>query len=593
MSDTKSPRWWPFYLIVALVLIAGLVCRFIYREDIMNQVISTWIVGLAGALLTGIWWLFLSRLPWRTRGLGVVAVLAVAAAASLLLRYEGLGGDFNPQFSYRFADRPVLETPATSMTAPASPSIEAPTPQPRASEDVPAEDETSEPPTAAPEATSEEPEPPSTDQSSTDQSSTEPDDAVAVAQSAPAERGWLQFRGPNRDGRAPGETVRINWQENPPEALWRRPVGPAWSSFVLWRDLVITQEQRDDREAVTAYRASDGEPVWIHLDPAAARHETFLGGIGPRATPTLADGGLFTLGATGVLNRLDPQTGTVTWSRDMAADAGTEQLEFGFAGSPLVHDGLVIVNPGLNVPLDGEPSLYDGKPDGAVIAYDAESGDIVWRSSRRKAGYTAPRLETIDGVPQVLVYMAWGLASHDPRSGAELWWHDFKNPYGTNSVQPILTGEGHVFISTEATGSALLDPRREGETWTVDLRWQRDNRFKLRFNGGVLDGDTVYGLDGGILSAFDVVEGKRLWKKGRYRFGQLLLLDNVLLVAAEDGDVVAVDASRDGMEELSRFHAVDGRCWNHPAVFEGRLYVRSDQEMAAFDLRPDRQTSRR
>ena len=392
---------------------------------------------------------------------------------------------------------------------------------------------------------------------------------------------WPGFRGPNRDGKALHEVVRTNWSEEPPKLLWRQPVGPAWSSFAVVGDLAFTQEQREGFEVVVAYRAETGEEVWAHSNEG--RHETGLGGIGPRATPTFYDGRLYALGATGDLDCLDPRTGELLWTRDILADAGTQPLDFGYAGSPLVYGDVVVVEPGLNVRQGGDRSVYDDTEPGQLIAYDRLTGDIVWRAGKRQAGYTAPRLETLHGREQLLLFSGFGVGGYDPANGAELWWSGWENPYGTNSVQPIVLGDS-VFVSTEQTGSTLLDLDPSTTPWKVTSKWETP-RYKLRYNGGVEQGGVIYGLNAGVLSALDPETGERLWKKGRYKFGQVLLLRDHLLVLAESGEVALVDISPDGMEELATFQAIEGRCWNHPVVRGGLLFVRSDQEAACYDLR--------
>lgn len=537
MTETpQKPRWWLLAAIVLVALVAELIVWFSFSEDVTQQVLGTWVVVLVTFVLLLVWLLFLSRLPWKWRLIGLADIGLTLAILLALFRYDGLAGDFTPLFSFRFS--PDAEERAAALY--------------------------------------------------------ESDTQAASAVAASGERleiqpgDWPDFRGPNRDGHAPGEVVRANWSDDPPQALWRRAVGPAWSSIIVVGDLLFTQEQRGEQEAVVAYQADDGTEVWSHTN--TARHDTFLGGLGPRATPVLHDSRLYALGATGILDCLDPLTGELHWSRDIAEDAGTAQLEFGFAGTPLVVGDLVVVNPGKNAPEgddgseDGKEPVDDGTPPGAVIAYDRLTGETVWKTGQRKAGYTAPRLETLDGVPQILVFSAWGLGGHDPASGEELWYFEWINPYGTNSVQPIVTADGAVFITTEATGSTLLDVRQVDGGWTVESRWENSS-FDLRFNGAVTDGARVYGLDGGILTAIDLATGERAWKRGRYKFGQILLLRDHLLVLSETGKVALVDLSAEGMEELASFEAVDGRSWNHPTVRDGILYVRSDREMAAYDLR--------
>ena len=147
--------------------------------------------------------------------------------------------------------------------------------------------------------------------------------------------------------------------------------------------------------------------------------------------------------------------------------------------------------------------------------------------------------------------------------------------------------DGSIFLSSGyGTGSMLIDVKKSGSDWTVTTRWTAPNKFKLKFNSGVQRDGFVYGLDEGILACLDLKKGRIRWKSGHYEYGQVLLLDNVLLVVSEGGDLALVEVSPGGGREIAKFHAIDGKTWNHPALSGSRLFVRNGEEAACFDLGP-------
>jgi outer membrane protein assembly factor BamB len=366
----------------------------------------------------------------------------------------------------------------------------------------------------------------------------------SVAETAPE---WPGFRGPNRDDVVRGVRIESDWASAPPTELWRRPVGPGWGSFAVHGDRIYTQEQRGESELVSCYSRSTGKPVWEHRD--AARFYESNGGAGPRGTPTLANGRVYSLGATGILNALDEATGAVVWSRNTVTDVGAQVPYWGICSSPLVVGDVVIV-----------------AVSGRLAAYDTATGEPRWQGPAKFGGsYSSPQLVTLDGVPQVVLLSGKGATSVAPDDGKLLITAcDMSGGVGTRRLKVAQGGNG----------------------WTVEERWTTRG-LKPYFNDFVVHRGHAYGFDGSILACIDLNDGQRKWKGGRYGNGQLVLLpdSDLLLVLSEDGEIALVSATPDQFKEIARLPALDGKTWNHPVVTGDTLLVRNGQEMAAFRLR--------
>jgi outer membrane protein assembly factor BamB len=362
--------------------------------------------------------------------------------------------------------------------------------------------------------------------------------------------------------------IETDWSRSPPMQLWRRPIGPGWSSFAVRGNVLYTQEQRGDDEVVSAYDVRTGEPVWRHRDPV--RFWESNGGAGPRATPTLSDHRVYSFGATGILNALDAETGAVAWSHDVHSDTDTRVPGWGFASSPLVVDDVVIV-----------------AAAGKLAAYDRVTGSLRWTGPDGGWGYSSPHRITIGGVTQVVLLNGGGATSVAPADGMVLWEHRWS---GGNIVQPALTADGDVLIGAVNDGAGGMGTRRiavahAGEGWTVEERWT-SRGLKPSFNDSVVHNGYAFGFDGGILACIDLKDGTRTWKGGRYGHGQLVLLpdQDLLLVLSEDGELALVKATSGEFIELARFPAIHGKTWNHPVLVGNVLLVRNGEEMAAFRL---------
>lgn len=381
---------------------------------------------------------------------------------------------------------------------------------------------------------------------------------------------WTDFRGPRRDGRYDERPIRTNWPQEGLTPLWKQPAGGGYASFSIARGRAFTIEQRAGDEVVAAYDVVSGRELWTNAWPTLFAE--FMGGDGPRATPTWFDGRVYALGAKGELRCLDEASGRVLWRVNILEDSDAQNLDWGMAASPLIVDDTVIVLPG-------------GRSGQSVVAYDRRTGKRAWAALDDKAGYSSPMLVMLAGVRQVLVFSASRLMGITPDGGEVLWEYPWTTMSDVNVSQPLLVGDNRVFLSSGyGTGAAMLEISGGEGRLAVREVW-RNTRMKNRFTSSVLHDGVIYGLDESILAAVDAATGELKWKAGRYGYGQVLLASGHLIVLTEDGNLVLVKANPDRHEELVQFPVLEGKTWNHPAIAGGYLLVRNLAEMAAFDLR--------
>ena len=553
--------WWLFFSrapwservgAILLMIVAVVATKFFVHESIarvgmgMLLYISS-IPYLCLALVA--WALVTVRLSDGARRVSLVAAIVLACAPWTLLRTAGIGSA-GSEFHWRWTP-----TPEQRLLAQVSdePKALPPSTPPAETPKEPLAAKTDDKPAALRKAGA--------------TAKTEPD-RPAMSEPGIRRAEWPGFRGPERDSIIRGVRIETDWSKSPPAALWRRPIGPGWSSFAVRGDLVYTQEQRGEDEVVSCYRLTTGEPVWRHRD--AARFYAAESGPGPLGTPTVHNGRVYTFGATGIVNALDAGNGAVMWSRNAGTDTGAKIPGWGFASSPLVVKDIVIV-----------------AASGRLVAYDLATGNPRWVRTTGGGGYSSPHLATIDGVAQVLLLSGGGVTSVAPADGLVLWQHAWME--GVSIVQPALAPDGTVLMAGGDTmggaGIRRLAVAHRPAGWTVDERWT-SRGLKPYFNDFVVHKGHAFGFDGRILSCINLENGERTWKGGRYGAGQMVLLpdQDLLLVLSEEGELALVSATPDKFTELARFKAIEGKTWNHPVLVGDVLLVRNGEEMAAFRL---------
>ena len=571
-------RIWIPCLLIALMLVARFVPGLIQNGPAM-----IWMVAAFGPMLLGLlivlWWLLLSRASWKERVVGLVGIMAtfaivfslldqsmlgppipvitipmgiggfaigvillasvldfrrtlaglilcfLGAGFSTLLKNDGMWGDFAFGLEWRW-------TPTPEEQFLSNQSKSAPT-----------------------------------------QANAQVAQEISQAVLSPE---WPGFRGPNRDGVQTGMIFSADWKNNPPQELWRIQVGPAWSSFAVAGDYLFTQEQRGDNEAVVCYDANTGTEVWAFS--TESRFFDGLGGLGPRATPTIANGSILAMGGEGWLVCLNAPTGELVWKVDIREAANCQPPMWGFSSSPLVTDGVVAVHTG-------------AAEDKGIMAFDLETGEVRWSVAAGIQSYGSLQVITLADRRLVAILSDEGVQLIDPVDGKTTLLYEWQHQ-GYRALQPQVVGDNGLLIPTGmGMGTRLVEVTASGagesgeSSLSATEKWT-SRRLKPDYSDLVIHQGFAYGFDNLIFTCIDLADGERKWIGGRYGKGQAILLSDsdLILVISEKGQLVLLKANPEKQEELATIEALNGKTWNHPVVVGDRLFLRNAAEAVCYRL---------
>jgi outer membrane protein assembly factor BamB len=381
---------------------------------------------------------------------------------------------------------------------------------------------------------------------------------------------WPGFRGTDRMGHTKTPKLATDWKANPPKLLWKKPVGAGWSSFAVAGSYAFTQEQRGAYEVTVCYDVNTGSEWWSQQ--REARFDEPMGGPGPRSTPTLADGAVFVASPSGVLQRLKAGTGEVVWQQDFKKLAGRDPPMWGYASSPLVTHSLVIIFAG-------------GKDNKGVMAFDAATGQARWSVACGPESYSSPQLSKVLGEDTLLMLTNDGLLLLDPATGKVRLNYAWKFA-GYRALQPTVIGDDVVLLPTPMSeGTRAIRLSKKEEQLVAEDLWT-SKHMKPDFTELIAHKGYLYGIDGSMFGCVDLKTGTRVWKDGRYGKGEAVLLESAdqILISAENGRVVLLQADPTAHKELTSFQALKGKTWNHPVLVGDKLLVRNGSEAACYAL---------
>lgn len=401
--------------------------------------------------------------------------------------------------------------------------------------------------------------------------------ATVIEDDAEPTHDWPQWRGPHRDGVSREKGLLTSWPDGGPPQLWKAEVGAGYSALVVADGRAITLIQDGNNEAVVCWDADTGHELWRFRYPASYTDSM---GDGPRSTPAIADGRVYSVGATGMFHCLDAATGKKLWDHDLLAEFQAKNLQWGVSFSPLVEGDLVLTNPG-------------GPGGRSLAAFDRRSGELVWKSQDDPAGYSSPTAVTAAGRRQVLFLTGAALVSVAPEDGGLLWRYPWATRYQVNAATPIhfqaqSGGKPHdyVFIATNyGKGCALLKIVAESRGGIQAVRVYESNRMQNHFSSTVRLGRHFFGFDDSHLECMDALTGKVLWKQGGFGKGSVLAADGHLIILGDQGKLALAEASGEEYREKASFSFSHGKCWTVPVLASGKLYVRDEKQVVCYDVR--------
>ena len=384
---------------------------------------------------------------------------------------------------------------------------------------------------------------------------------------------WPQFLGPERSGIAGPVKLAERWPEGGPPAVWRRQVGQGFAGPVVGGGTLVLFHRVGDEEVVEGLEARSGKELWKAKYPTDYRDD-FGFDEGPRATPTIHGGRVYTLGAAGVLSCWELEGGRKVWQVDTRAEYGAGKGFFGMACSPRVEGKGVIVNIG-------------GRDGAGVVALDRETGTLLWKATEEEASYSSPIAATFGGKRYVLVFNREGLAAIEPVGGKVLWKMEWRsrNDASVNAATPVVVGD-LIFLSASYETGAVVLRFKEGGPEKV---WESDEVMSNHYSTSVHREGFLYGFHGRQetgqeLRCVELGTGKVRWKQRGMGAGTVMVVGSELLVLTEKGELVRVEASAEGFKEKERAQVVGFGCRAYAALAGGLYFARDKQRIVCLDL---------
>jgi len=383
---------------------------------------------------------------------------------------------------------------------------------------------------------------------------------------------WPQWRGPNRDGNAPA--LSSEWPKTWKEQ-WKVTVGAGHSSPVVADGKIFVFARQGEEETLLSLDAVTGKEIWrssqpisFEMHPAATAH-----GKGPKSTPVVSNGSVYTLGISGVLSAHDARSGKLKWRHELSKEYPKTWPAYGTAMSPIVDNGLVIAHVG-------------GQGKGAIVAFDAETGAVKWTNDMDGPAQASPILVKLGGVRQIVTFMQQNLVGLDPANGKMLWKLASKTEYDENNVTAISYKDMLIFAREGKGVVAIRLAKQDGQMVPQEVWNNKENM--LYMSTPVLQGNTLFGfssLKKGQFFALDADTGKTLWQ-GPGRMGENAALLNVggssFLALTNEGNLIVLPVNAKEYAPSVQYTVANSPTWAHPVILGNRILIKDETTLRSL-----------
>jgi outer membrane protein assembly factor BamB len=394
---------------------------------------------------------------------------------------------------------------------------------------------------------------------------------------------WLQWGGRSRNFIVEAPPLTTSWPSGGPREVWRRSLGEGHSAIVadgtrvytMYRPAgVMSLIRRSQYETVVALNVGNGRTEWEYTYDAPTSRLNFEYGAGPHSTPLLIGSRLYAASSLKQIFALDKQTGKVVWSHDLIKEFGAGDPDRGYSPSPIQYKNTVIV-----------PA---GGPGQSLIAFDHQTGAVVWKNGDYAIAPASPILIDADGQEQLVVFGASEVVGVDPSNGDTLWSHPHRTQYGLNISTPVwLPGNRLLVSSAYNNGTRLLKLTKAGAKTTIQELWFQ-NRMRVHFGTIIPLGDFAVGASGDFgpcpTVGIDLATGDVLWQNRDFARATFLYADNKLIVLDEDGNLGLATASRSGLNVIAKASVLTNKSWTVPTLVGTTLYVRDRKNLLVLDM---------